>query len=186
MKLKEPLQVLKQIQGHIVWHVAIFIVGWRIDTTNFMEINEDQGRQRLAFNLLRWGHFSSVILQSMAWGLKKKTRNVTVKMISIVNIFTYVTPCIHNQWVCQLKGANADGHNSSVYQFLFLESLIFIMQQNFTVLFLLQSYICKRRSMIRDQEGMMSKDKNFLKINVWNNRKAADYMLYIKNEFLNA
>ena len=33
---------------------------------------------------------------------------------------------------------------------------------------------------------MISQDKNFLRIDIWNNRKAADFMHYIKNEFLNA
>ena len=96
MKLREPLQVLKQIQGHIIWHIALFICGWQIDTGNFVVLNAEQGLQLRSFYLLRWGHFASILLQSLAWGLKKSTRNVTVKLIQVVNIFTYVTPCVFN------------------------------------------------------------------------------------------
>ena len=32
----------------------------------------------------------------------------------------------------------------------------------------------------------MSGDKNLLRIELWNNRKASDFMNYIKKEFLNA
>ena len=67
-----------------------------------------------------------------------------------------------------------------------MESIIFILQCNFTSIFLFHCYVIKRRSGTHDQDGVISSDKSFLRIDIWNNRKAADFMHYIKNEFLNA
>ena len=68
----------------------------------------------------------------------------------MVNILSYLAPCVYNQYVCQYKDTNRI--NTNVYQFLFIEQVLFIMQCNFTVVFLAYSYIFKkRRSMYREQ-----------------------------------
>ena len=37
MRLKEPFQGIKTLNGHIVMHVAMFIVSWHIDTSLYYD-----------------------------------------------------------------------------------------------------------------------------------------------------
>ena len=75
MKLKEPLQGIKMIQGHVVMHLAMFAVSNTVDTAKYMP-TEDMPlqpglelRSLWAFEYLRWGHLATALLQLAAMQL---------------------------------------------------------------------------------------------------------------------
>jgi len=79
MRLKDPLQGIKMIQGHTIIHIAMFISSFIIDAHPadeppagdpcYLEL------QIKAFLILRWSHFTLAILQSLSFILKMKKFN---------------------------------------------------------------------------------------------------------------
>lgn len=69
MKHLEPLQGIKLIQGHSAVHIAMFTASWFIDTTVSASLTR-KDLVELAFQLVRWGHLVSVILQFVMFSLK--------------------------------------------------------------------------------------------------------------------
>ena len=59
MKLKEPLQGIKMIQGHVVMHLTLFIVSWTVDTSVYDKTPLATGLMEdeiPTFYQLKWGH----------------------------------------------------------------------------------------------------------------------------------
>jgi len=66
MKLKEPLQGLKMIQGHTCMHLAMFSASFLVNTQvyNHVDTNTELGiddSELNAFFIQRWGHLVSAI-----------------------------------------------------------------------------------------------------------------------------
>jgi len=66
-----------------------------------------------------------------------------------------------------------------------MEQIVFIMMCDFTFLFLIKSYLFNSRSIYRQHENLLADCNHFLRIEIWNSRKASDFLHYIKFEFTN-
>ena len=82
MKLKEPLQGINMISGHIISHFAMFMIASRINIskynllkptdTDYIEMKDEL----IAFNYIKYGHLITGILQMLGIQLKHKRQFV--------------------------------------------------------------------------------------------------------------
>ena len=68
MKLKEPLQGINMISGHIISHFAMFFIASRINISDYTSLNPndpnnlDKVEELVVFNYIRYGHLITGIL----------------------------------------------------------------------------------------------------------------------------
>jgi hypothetical protein len=81
MKLREPLQGIKMMEGHIIMHLSMFAVSLFIDDSQYKQGSAILNDIELtSMQLLRWGHLASAIFQIAATKFKLSKSHFFAKM----------------------------------------------------------------------------------------------------------
>ena len=84
MRLKEPMQSIKTLNGHVVMHMAMFIVSFNVDYSRYYNRGESVPKEEggelykyadiemFTFKTVRWGHLVSALALITSYLLKCK------------------------------------------------------------------------------------------------------------------
>ena len=158
MRLKEPLQSMKTLNGHIVMHIAMFIVSFNIETSHYDEAyvaDETKGgglhaeneitNELLIFDLVRWGHFVCAVMLMASFIVKNRQEFIASKYFMLIVGISYFMPMLAAMWVLRNIISMHDAVLSAVYwsqvrRWLLLEQNIFCGQITAGILFLFIAY----------------------------------------------
>lgn len=139
MRLKEPLQSMKTLNGHIVMHIAMFLTSLNVDLTDYTNpsgplyedgaslLSDDQKfYERKVFWCIKWGHFICATLLVIIFILKTRDEYIFSKNLMLFVAFFYFMPILAAMWVLRnvisdKQGKVADVYWSQVRRWLLLE-----------------------------------------------------------------
>lgn len=129
MRLKEPLQSMKTLNGHIVMHATLFIVSFNIDIHNYVNAPADpreseggllpqdnrETNELLVFRCVQWGHCICALFLMLSFILKGRQQYSLSKHLMLVVGICYFLPMLAAMWVLRNVISMKNGKLSEVY-----------------------------------------------------------------------
>ena len=128
MRLKEPLQSMKTLNGHIVMHIAMFLTSLNVDLEDYTDpagplyedgaslLSDDQKfYERKVFWSIQWGHFICATLLVIIFILKTRDEYILSKNLMLFVAFFYFMPILAAMWVLRNVISDKQGKLGDVY-----------------------------------------------------------------------
>jgi hypothetical protein len=174
---------------HVVSHLAFFLISLQIHTDALVDtaLHKDYPARLTAFRLLQACHALSVLIFLINVYSKREGNEFCLKLLQTIDILLYLLPNIYNQFLFQKQSIITPFQSvkASIYQFLELEVYYFMINVNTLIIFLFLTYTSKFKSIVQFKGAIISDCGNYLRMDVWNNPKTADFMHTLKFEYFN-
>jgi len=168
--------------------VATFHV--KTDTSSNTTVDSEVlARELQCFNWLKWGHLASALLQLLAMQLKSMRKHFIAKMLQMFVLVTYTLPMVRQQYLTKIASKDpVTFMTTDVRKYFFLEENLFIAQIMVGVIFMAFAYQFRVHSLWNgarpDFQVRGRGDKMVFFERVWLSKNRADFLHYLKFEFM--